>query len=82
MRDVLIINYQLILYQEKFVQKEKKGKHILRLSFIISHNFNFKKLQIKTKTRRKENLIQCYHTVSSQFGKTNGNFTFSTNNCF
>ena len=25
MRDVLIINYQLILYQEKFVQKEKKG---------------------------------------------------------
>ena len=25
MRDVLIINYQFILYQEKFVQKEKKG---------------------------------------------------------
>ena len=77
---LLLINYFCV--KKNLFRRKKKGKHVLRLCFIISHNFNFKKLQIKIRTRRKENLIQCYHTVSSQSGKTNGNFTFSTNNCF
>ena len=46
-----MINYQLFLYQECFVQKlEKNGKTtFLSQLFMFTYTLNFKKLQIKQK---------------------------------